>query len=129
MSSESSFDRQVFYELDDLLPKPFSSDTDSEDSDLESPSSTISPQALPPTVPTSSQTSTQGSRTLFSLLKLHQLKVQIVHEGGNVWVALANGSAPEGTKLVFLILERIPQTNFPIVPSIRCINSVNPTHT
>ena len=56
MSSESSFDGQVFYELDDLLPKPFSSGTDSEDLDLESPGSTISPQALPPTVPTSSQT-------------------------------------------------------------------------
>ena len=72
MSSESSFDGQVFYELDDLLPKPFSSGTDSEDLDLESPGSTISPQALPPTVPTSSQTSIPPSTpgitdSLFSL--------------------------------------------------------------
>ena len=74
----------------------------------------------------------QGSRTLYSLSKLPQLKVRIVQEVGNVWVALANGFTPEGTKLVFLISERIHQaiyrTLFPMLPNIQSINSVKLTH-
>ena len=57
MSSESSFDGQVLHEFDDLLPKPLSTDSGSDHLDVESTGATISFQAPPPTVPTSSQTS------------------------------------------------------------------------
>ena len=73
MSSGSSFDGQVLHEFDDLLPKPFSTDSDSDHYlDVESTGATISSQAPPPTVPTSSQTSIPPSTpgitdSLFSL--------------------------------------------------------------
>ena len=73
MSSGSSFEGQVLHEFDDLLPKPFSTDSDSDHYlDVESTGATISSQVPPPTVPTSSQTSIPPSTpgitdSLFSL--------------------------------------------------------------
>ena len=72
MSSESSFDGQTFSEFDDFIPKPLSTDSNSDHLDPELTGSTISSQAPPPTVPASSQTSiapsTPGiSESFFSL--------------------------------------------------------------
>ena len=73
MSSGSSFDGQVLHEFDDLLPKPFSTDSDSDHYlDVESTGATISSKLPPPTVPTSSQSSIPPSTpgitdSLFSL--------------------------------------------------------------
>ena len=72
MSSDSSFEGQVLHEFDDLLPKPFASDSDSDHLDVEYTGATISSQAPPPTVPTPSQTSIPPSTpgitdSLFSL--------------------------------------------------------------
>ena len=57
MSSESSFDGQTFNEFDDFIPKPLSTDSDSDHLDPEPTGATFSSQAPPPPVPTSSQTS------------------------------------------------------------------------
>ena len=54
MSSGSSFEGQVLHELDDLLPKPFSTDSDSDHYlDVESTGTTISSQvpSIPPSTP------------------------------------------------------------------------------
>ena len=64
---------QVLHEFDDLLPKPFYTDSDSDHQlDVESTGATISSQTPPPIVPTSSQTSIPPSTpgitdSLFSL--------------------------------------------------------------
>ena len=59
MSSESSFDAQVFNEFDDFVPKPHSTDSDCIPSNPESPHAAISSQGPPPpiTILPSSQTS------------------------------------------------------------------------
>ena len=59
MSSESSFDAQVFNEFDDFVQKPHSTDSDCISSDPECPHPAISSQGpLPPiTILPSSQTS------------------------------------------------------------------------
>ena len=59
MSSESSFDAQVFNEFDDFVPKPHSTDSYCIHSVPESPHTAISSQAPPPpiTILPSSQTS------------------------------------------------------------------------
>ena len=72
MSSESSFDGQTFNEFDDFLPKPLSTDSDSDHVDPEPTGATTSSQAPLTSVPTSSQTSmvpsTLGlSESFFSL--------------------------------------------------------------
>ena len=76
MSSESSFDAQVFNEFDDFVPKPHSTDSDyiPSDPDSDSPHAAISSQGPPPpiTILPSSQTSippaTPGiSESLFKL--------------------------------------------------------------
>ena len=72
MSSESSFDGQTFNEFDDFLPKPLSTDSDSDHVDPEPTGATTSSQAPLTSVPTSSQTSivpsTPGiSESFFSL--------------------------------------------------------------
>ena len=72
MSSDSSFEGQVLHEFDDLLPKPFPTDSDSDHLDVESTCATISSQAPPLTIPTSCQTSIPPSTpgitdSLFSL--------------------------------------------------------------
>ena len=65
--------RTSLHEFDDLLPKPFSTDSDSDHYlYVESTGATISSQVPPPTVPTSSQTSIPPSTpgitdSLFSL--------------------------------------------------------------
>ena len=58
MSSESSFDAQVFNEFDDFVPKPHSTDSYCIPSDPESPHTAISSQGPPPpiTILPSSQT-------------------------------------------------------------------------
>ena len=72
MSSDSSFEGQVLHEFDDLLQKPFPTDSDSDHLDVESTCATISSQAPLLTVPTSCQTSIPPSTpgitdSLFSL--------------------------------------------------------------
>ena len=72
MSSESSFDGQTFNEFDDFIPKPLSTDSDSDNLVPEPTGATIYSRAPPPPVPTSSQTSiapsTPGiSESFFSL--------------------------------------------------------------
>ena len=72
MSSESSFDGQNFNEFDDFIPKPLSTDSDSNNFGPEPTGATIYSRAPPPPVPTSSQTSiapsTPGiSESFFSL--------------------------------------------------------------
>ena len=72
MSSESSFDGQTFNEFDDFLPKPLSTDSESDHVDPEPTGTTTSFQAPLISVPTSSQTSmvpsTPGiSESFFSL--------------------------------------------------------------
>ena len=72
MSSESSFDGQTFNEFDDFLPKPLSTDSDSDHVDSEPTGATTSSQAPLTSVPASSQTSmfpsTPGiSESFFSL--------------------------------------------------------------
>ena len=72
MSSESSFDGQTFNEFDDFLPKPLSTDSESDHVDPEPTGATISSQAPLTSVPISSQTSmvpsTPGiSESFFSL--------------------------------------------------------------
>ena len=57
MSSESSFDCQTFNEFDDFLPKPLSTDSDSDHVDPEPTGATTSSQAPLTSVPTLSQTS------------------------------------------------------------------------
>ena len=57
MSSESSFDAQLFDEFDDFVPKHSSTDSDCFPSDPESPHAAISSQGPTPPTTTSSQTS------------------------------------------------------------------------
>ena len=74
MSSESSFDAQVFNEFDDFVPKAYSTDSESITSDPESPLATISSQGPPPLIsipPPSQHLSIQqhlGSRSTSSNL-------------------------------------------------------------
>ena len=74
MSSDSSFDAQIFLEFDDFIPKPNYTDSDCILSDHESPLATTSPQGPFPPTTTSSQTSipllTPGISESFSQLDI-----------------------------------------------------------
>ena len=115
MSSESSFDGQTFNEFDDFLPKPLSTDSDSDHVDPEPTGATTSSQAPLTSVQhhLKHQWSHQhhGYRCPSSPLKLLQFKVQ-TFELENVWVALTNGYTPEHSLLAYLTPEKMPQPNY-----------------